>query len=434
METPTQTIPKNRWRGGSFDIPGYYYDSGRKRYFKINGTLGRPNDAIRQSFAIPTKCLSSSTENAANIVRLSHLREYGQLQALQFPHQVKKCKFTSARQQRISIQTSLKLGGVMTCVSLMTDYRTNYIVGIWTLENHCGVTQEQVVGSYHMNQTNSDEKSIQFVPTGSSLPLLRGKVTDSCWVENSGSHHTILISNINGTVSKGVFVTLPGASRYTSYDTTQIYLGNDAVFACTFNKNTQRSAFGMEKCGLVSHMNGRETVKLYSEHDSVYCLRFHPNGQIGYSGTRKGNIYCWDLRDHPAKKYQLKIHASKLAVSHLDVLTDEHFVIGSSFGNQLQKLDLRSKKPLVYYKEHVNHHLKIPFSVEESMGLICSPGQDGCIRLWDISSGKLVKWITDSNESYNDAPKALFKTQWHANYIMPCIISGFTDNILVYTF
>lgn len=128
-----------------------------------------------------------------------------------------------------------------------------------------------------------------------------------------------------------------------------------------------------------------ETIKTKS---TINTLKFI-NSNLIIAGDNKGFISCYDVRDKNNVLNKQIIKNSSLTYSQ--VLSDETRLIISGHNNFMKQFDLRFVNvPSASYSDYVNTCNKIPFSFDESMGLLCSSGSDSVIKYWSMDNGKLL--------------------------------------------
>jgi hypothetical protein len=86
-------------------------------------------------------------------------------------------------------------------------------------------------------------------------------------------------------------------------------------------------------------------------------------------------------------------------------------------------------KPVLLYSNHVNECKKIPLTVDESVGIMCSSGDDNIVRFWSIKSAKLLHMYcplnTDVNHNHNQLPSLQPLSQVSYSHSWKCLNKQF---------
>lgn len=326
---------------------------------------------------------------------------------------------------------------VSSCVHLnsIDSKGVSAVAGIWTVSDHAGVDRGQWAASMILESPHRrppvvepEQGKSSLLPFEPWIHLPYGKVTDVC-----GMMKGILICLVRSTSSAIYLPQLGFTTTEGSQPSHSMTLGRETAFSCAFDDDTQNVAFGMETGGLVGNWFDRTHIfRLFSERQSIFCMTFKPDGQTILSGTRKGAIYCSDFRDRPSTRYAYKIKLGEWSVCHVRQLQNENEIVCSGYDDRLLKIDLRTKRPVTCYVEHVNRCSKTPFTVDEGMGVVCCTGQDATTRLWDLHCGSLLtSFPCPAKTRADQIPISLFRTLW-GKRTMPVLVTALGDRMFVY--
>jgi WD40 repeat protein len=163
---------------------------------------------------------------------------------------------------------------------------------------------------------------------------------------------------------------------------------------------------------------------------NVTALKTTNDGKQFIAGTNRGELYCFDIRENFtfAKSSSLKL--SDKSIIYLHILNDNNSVIASSHNNNISLIDFRMiDKPVLLYSNHVNECKKIPLTVDESVGIMCSSGDDNIVRFWSIKSAKLLHMYcplnTDVNHNHNQLPSLQPLSQVSYSHSWKCLNKQF---------
>jgi WD40 repeat protein len=143
-------------------------------------------------------------------------------------------------------------------------------------------------------------------------------------------------------------------------------------------------------------------IKRFQVKGNVTALKNTNDGKQFIAGTNKGQLYCFDIRENFTFAKSSSIKLSDKSIIYLHVLNDNNSVIASSHNNNISLIDFRMiDKPVLLYSNHVNQCTKIPLNVDESVGIMCSSGDDNIVRFWSIKSAKLLHMYCPLNTDVN---------------------------------
>ncbi|KAI8827230.1 WD40-repeat-containing domain protein [Fimicolochytrium jonesii] len=136
----------------------------------------------------------------------------------------------------------------------------------------------------------------------------------------------------------------------------------------------------------------------------VLAQEFGGNGNVNINGCRNGNIYLFDLREtqthrpttvgaagaisHVGTGFFPRAHQA--AVCALKTLEGARLVSAGIDGST-HMWDLRNHAtPILSFAGQVNSHLMLNFAVDEGQHVIVAPGEDTHIRAWSLRTGALL--------------------------------------------
>jgi WD40 repeat protein len=177
-------------------------------------------------------------------------------------------------------------------------------------------------------------------------------------------------------------------------------------------------------------------IKRLQVKGNVTALNTTNDGKQFIAGTNRGQLYCFDMRENFtfAKSSSLKL--SDKSIIYLHILNDNNSVIASSHNNNISLIDFRMiVKPVLLYPNHVNECTKIPLTVDESVGVMCSSGDDNIVRFWSIKNAKLLHMFCplDTDANHNQLPSLQPLSQVSYSHSWKCLNKQFKPLIFSLT-
>ncbi|EKM51602.1 uncharacterized protein PHACADRAFT_212242 [Phanerochaete carnosa HHB-10118-sp] len=126
-------------------------------------------------------------------------------------------------------------------------------------------------------------------------------------------------------------------------------------------------------------------------------LSVYQSEHVIYTGARNGSIQCFDKRLNSRQKGQElfngKFRDDNRSVTHLSVVYGTQ-LLASTIKGDLELLDLRFARhstPLVEYYGHTNsYHPRLGIATSPCASYVFAAGQDNRIRAWSLQSGEPV--------------------------------------------
>ncbi|CAG2235325.1 DCAF4 [Mytilus edulis] len=176
--------------------------------------------------------------------------------------------------------------------------------------------------------------------------------------------------------------------------TGMVYTGTpeSLVFIKGFGEGSSRYECGSEKCGLLLDVQTRRLWEINTHNSDVLCQVFSKqNGNCLYSGTRNSQIFTHDLRS--ISTYAVNQLTQSSSVCGLQLLQNDVHLLASDVKGQINLWDLRTRKVVTEYLEMKNEYLRIPIHVDQSEEIVYGVDQEGYTRLWCLQTGELMKTI-----------------------------------------
>ncbi|GFQ98150.1 DDB1-and CUL4-associated factor 4-like protein 1 [Trichonephila clavata] len=171
------------------------------------------------------------------------------------------------------------------------------------------------------------------------------------------------------------------------------------ILCCSSNNHSGRFAVG---CEGGYHLGADYRLsKKYHLPDNVLALEFNDDGNLLFVSSDEQGIEICDIRDVPRKcpsrirrsstafDKEPALRDSSLIVNKMKLLSDQVTLIATDIEGDMSMLDLRMRRPVLTYPEHVGFKYPRPLCLDESLDLLCAAGKDNYTRIWSLSSGHL---------------------------------------------
>ncbi|XP_054716692.1 uncharacterized protein LOC129226117 [Uloborus diversus] len=313
-------------------------------------------------------------------------REYGMTLRDNFNTQVLRLKL---RQLKLVNSSRLDLSDYVSCY-LVKGFKRD-LVGAWTYHEYSATLLKSVSFQYSKLISKTD----QIVPSVSDafcsdiVTLPSFKVFDLCGLSSGDQDYILYVAN-SYSRHKNIAQLAPiDVNEWGDQpdDVVRRFEHQEILWSCTWNSFRRRFAIGADRC---FYLHDYESFSKKSEipKGQPHSLDFDGKGDLLYCGLHMGELVCFDLRAEDSIPC-LKVPLCK-NISFIKLLSDERTVITSGFNSVLLNVDLRSKKTVFQYPNHYTLFKKLSFSLNESLDILCSPGEDNITRLWTLSDGKLL--------------------------------------------
>ncbi|XP_076347533.1 DDB1- and CUL4-associated factor 4-like [Tachypleus tridentatus] len=302
------------------DIPGFFYDHQKKKYFRILPGHNNHNpltvaNIYKQESVKNCKYFHTKKAEEANPPLLNNFatRQLGLIQGKRVISNFIGNKMLKMKNiTRVKIDNSALDYPLTDCRYLVGFPDKSTILGSWSLEKQPGILiqsinlEDALEGLFEESSENGnlfEGKNCEIV---NIHPHYR--VADMCWTDISTDLSFVLI------VCTGCDVITPalscvqlrpvrqlcGSSSSVLQDMDQLtqtyeYPGM-AIWSCAWNRATLQVAFGVEGLAYCRHIETGDTKDIFTEKENLYSLCFSKDGNILFGGSHKGNLICSDLR------------------------------------------------------------------------------------------------------------------------------------------
>lgn len=433
------------------ELPGFYYDKEKKKYFKILPSSSGIGNAVTTA-AIKTK--EKEQTRKSDLLMKSKESILGRRQYLS-THCI-PCLTCQIQQGGFSPRAldhtlnKLRLRNMnktpQTRIKIYSDSRQDWLERLEHASQLEMIENKRIVGLFSIKESmiqrilwlkltdkpiasQKDRLSLSIDPSPScryyqsAVKIASMRLIDKDSVLYTGMVYT-------GTPESLVFIKGLGesSSRYEVYS-----LGQKATWSCAWNKHANQFSVGSEKCGMLLDVQTRRLWQINTNNSDVLCQEFSKqDGHCLYSGTRKNQIFTHDLRS--ISTYSVSHLTQTSSVCGLHLLDNDIHLLASDVKGKVNLWDLRNKRVVTEYLGTKNEYLRIPIHVDQSEEVVYGVDQDGYTRLWCLQTGELLKTIPPPMAtSYDFFPSVLYSKTWNDKPGNAGLLMGLGDKIYVYS-
>eukprot|EP01135_Chromosphaera_perkinsii_P011762 Nk52_evm8s2496 gene=Nk52_evmTU8s2496 len=390
METTGASVGASKVK----EIPGFYYDEEKKKYFKLlpnNRKFESPFERRSSSPAKGKTNLSFNDKDSRRVARCI-LAKSGLFKLITArEHCIRELNkgiygSTDVKESLFLLKEGSEKresANTLSCIDMSSC--SNYLL----MGSRTGLVQEAVIGkSNEVPNENIDH----FSQAANGMDLV------SCVQFEPKDHRRGYASSLNGGkfISFGTFEGFNGGIVLTQFR-------RRSLFCFDVNPwQTTNILFGLDKGALIKdrYSIGRPLYKYNSPSDvlsvawSSECDPF-----VFGMGCRNGTISVVDRRLGGVNECGNKIsfqtnsssEGSPSSVTSLKFLSDSNYVLCSSnFSNYISLWDIRMKKEATRYDHGDECTSQISFDFDPEERVIFSAGSDSILKAWDLTSGSLL--------------------------------------------
>ncbi|KAL4259462.1 CUL4-DDB1 E3 ligase complex substrate receptor [Pleurotus pulmonarius] len=397
-------------------LPGYYFDEERNRYFPIssrpskNGATSRQGDASSARGAPSSEPTSQLTTSEFSRAKLREPRYIDTLPRSLFTHERARQRHrweaaTFAATSR-SEHTSPPLIGELTTFTKATNTAgdTHFLVGDsygWICRATVPYSEHD---SYHALPAQ-DFWGMDFNLNPSS------EISSMC---SSGAR---CVATSAGTAAKITVMDLDSASLHS-----MLYTLNGLHDIWTSHLSGRSLVIGAERQAVyIEDIDVGPPLRTLETHSDIFSV--HKSDSLVYTGARNGDIARFDLRSskpdvlgpllpgrfaadcHAAagdtsrrnaqvRKRTARHGASRTSVVHLDIIREWQLLV-SHMDGRLATYDLRflrDTRPVRSFSGHVNTLTRrLGIAVDPTQNFLFAAGEDGWIRGWSLQTGQPLR-------------------------------------------
>ena len=353
------------------EIPGFYYDEIKKKYFKITKDFKKPKPKPEKLLNIKQGCklfdklqFRSVFSNPVNsLIKTSQLQLFNQItlcdwaKAKNLPSET-GCPFFSAK--KVSV---CPFGQVVIIFSRQDKYESLLITEI------------------NYTQSSSFQFSLKDV---FNLGNFQGECL--AWSPFQDNH---FIYSGAGTLSQHSFVNLckPLSNTHITLYQDCKNIGYSSLDWSWYDQSV--ISVGAHNSTIYLHdIVARNFISTYKLNSSIEAIQFSKNSTCLISGCQSGFLYQVDYRSNKTNCL-LDSSLRLCCIDCVKLLNDENYIILSDLSGNLIQADMRMKRCITEYKGHINNHYPLSFQIDNHDNFVFMVGSDSYFRVWDIKTGSL---------------------------------------------
>ncbi|KAH0620673.1 hypothetical protein JD844_021347 [Phrynosoma platyrhinos] len=156
-----------------------------------------------------------------------------------------------------------------------------------------------------------------------------------------------------------------------------------------------------------------------------------------FSNSNTGEIFSIDVRQRTHKGQRWKairlFHHS--AVTSVNVLKNEHYLMAADMEGKVKLWDLRKLKCVKEYKGHHNEHTILPLHISEEEGFLTAVGQDCYTRIWGLQDARLLRTIPSPHPSSTDSiPSVVFSSRLGGTRGVPGLLMAVRQDLYYFSY
>ncbi|XP_033631156.1 DDB1- and CUL4-associated factor 4-like [Asterias rubens] len=433
------------------EIPGFYYDSVKKRYFRLLPGHNNFNPLTRESIekkeaekkrlellnddqAIGQK---KGTSNRNTVFcPLQRSLQTGQLTSRQFMRfsQEHSLRNLDLKPRKLANFPDQYFDGESGDISfLQVDECQQRVLMVLSHDYLSRMWQGTITPdpSKPRSVCVSDWKVINIIGTRVT------KVTSASWVSctDNPDDLQIIYSISGGPMSSVQLLRCPREGDGHNHMTYSYESNHESAWTCTWSNNPVAPSYlsiGSSNKAIVVDTVTAYKWKVFTNHSDVLAQVFSTRKPVLYNGTRRGEILGCDLRSLTQTRSDITLRMRhKVAVCSIRLLKDENYMVASDMSGQVKLWDLRQCLCVQEFKGHNNQHAHLPISVDSTEKTLYGVGQDSYTRLWSLHDATLLRTIPCPQPPSHLSPSAIFSQEWKHG-TQPGLLLGVQRNLYWY--
>ncbi|XP_067680543.1 DDB1- and CUL4-associated factor 4-like [Haliotis asinina] len=436
-------------------IPGFYYDPDKKKYFKILSSNNNVNvvtkekierdQAEKQRLKDLSELVSSNqTKHNSNLPKLTsnfvHIlcrNERGDIGRMQLENGLVMSDIRSLKPAGSWVVFDAPHGvheALEHMIMMDTSKDKDKILGLWSVKE----TVMQRLQLLHLEEKQrmdtSATLSVSVGATGTTVLQSWNKISNVCWapfIKSPDRNHVLYttICHTGNSVSLAFIRNLDRTRRQEEYF--DFDLGSRATWTCAWNYPRQQFSVGSEKCSLLVDVETRRMWEFPCSSDPFAQIFSPSSGRILYSGGRNGAILCHDLRNLPTRPNSYLGH--KTSISSLRISSSENELFSSDISGRVKMWDVRMQRAVIEYSGLFNRYSRIPLHLDETEQVLYGAGQDCYMRFWSVKTGQLMRTVPPPCPVTRETiPAVQYSTQWANRKGNSGLILGIGDKLYYY--
>ncbi|XP_037359543.1 DDB1- and CUL4-associated factor 4 isoform X2 [Talpa occidentalis] len=407
------------------DLPGYYFDSEKNRYFRLLPGHNNCNPLTRESIRhkeMESKRLQLLEEedrqrkkiarmgfNASSLLQKSKL---GFLNVTSYSRLAHELRVSCMQRHKVLIQSSDP--------SALASERFNLILADTNSSRLFTVNDVKVGGSkYGIISLHGLKTPSLKVQVHENLYFTNRKVNSVCWASLNHLDSHILLCLMGIAETPGCATLLPASLFVSSHPGDRpgmlCSFRIPGAWSCAWSLNIQANncfSTGLSRRVLVTNVVTGQRQSFGTSSD-VLTQQFALMTPLLFNGCRSGEIFAIDLRSrNHGKGWKATRLFHDSAVTSVQILQEEQCLMASDMAGAIKLWDLRTTKCIRQYEGHVNEYAYLPLHVHEEEGIVVAVGQDCYTRIWSLHDAHLLRTIPSPHPtSKSDIPSVAFSSR-----------------------
>ncbi|XP_063649717.1 DDB1- and CUL4-associated factor 4 isoform X12 [Pan troglodytes] len=174
----------------------------------------------------------------------------------------------------------------------------------------------------------------------------------------------------------------------------------------------------------------------FGTNSDVLAQQFALMAPLLFNGCRSGEIFAIDLRcGNQGKGWKATRLFHDSAVTSVRILQDEQYLMASDMAGKIKLWDLRTTKCVRQYEGHVNEYAYLPLHVHEEEGILVAVGQDCYTRIWSLHDARLLRTIPSPYAaSKADIPSVAFSSRLGGSRGAPGLLMAVGQDLYCYSY
>uniref|UniRef100_A0A8C6EF71 DDB1- and CUL4-associated factor 4 n=1 Tax=Moschus moschiferus TaxID=68415 RepID=A0A8C6EF71_MOSMO len=408
------------------DLPGYYFDPEKKRYFRLLPGHNNCNPLTKESIQQKEmerkrlKLLEEEKQQGKKIARLGfNTSSLLQKSKLGFVNATSYCRL--AHELRVSCMQRKKVHIQSSDPSALASDQFNLIMADTNSDLLFTVNNVKVGGSKYGIISLHGLKTPTFrVHMHENLYFTNRKVNAMCWASLNHLDSHVLLCLMGIAETPGCATLLPTslfANNHAAGDRPGMLCSFriPGAWSCAWSLNIQANncfSTGLSRRVLVTSVVTGHRQSFGTSSD-VLTQQFALTAPLLFNGCRSGEIFAIDLRcQNQGKGWKATRLFHDSAVTSVRILQEEQCLMASDMAGTIKLWDLRTTKCIRQYEGHVNEYAHLPLHVHEEERIVVAVGQDCYTRIWSLHDGQLLRTIPSPYPtSKADIPSVAFSSR-----------------------
>ncbi|KAI2571854.1 DDB1 and CUL4 associated factor 4 [Homo sapiens] len=277
-----------------------------------------------------------------------------------------------------------------------------------------------------------------------NLYFTNRKVNSVCWASLNHLDSHILLCLMGLAETPGCATLLPASLFVNSHPAGIDRPGMLCSFripgawSCAWSLNIQANncfSTGLSRRVLLTNVvTGHR--QSFGTNSDVLAQQFALMAPLLFNGCRSGEIFAIDLRcGNQGKGWKATRLFHDSAVTSVRILQDEQYLMASDMAGKIKLWDLRTTKCVRQYEGHVNEYAYLPLHVHEEEGILVAVGQDCYTRIWSLHDARLLRTIPSPYPaSKADIPSVAFSSRLGGSRGAPGLLMAVGQDLYCYSY